>query len=113
MADEQKAQKRLMKTSTFDALAVSEEKPVEEWSPEVLEAVLDDTAEVEKRRWMERAQWIVLALVLGGFGYLGGQYLHEQQKPGPWECDVKVMPNAPLKEPTIMRCVGGEGEVIE
>lgn len=113
MADEQKARKRLMKTSTFDALAMSEDRPVEEWSDEVLDAVLEDTVEVEKRRWMERAQWAVIGLVLAGFGYLGGLHIHEQEKPGPWECDVKVLPDAPLKEPTIMRCVGGEGEVIE
>lgn len=102
-----------MKTSTFDALAMSEDKQVEEWKPEVMQAVLDDTAEVEKRRWIERAQWIVLCIAMAGFGFVGGQYIHEQQQPGPWECDVKVAPEATLVDPVIYRCVGGNGEVVE
>lgn len=113
MADEQKARKRLMKTSTFDALAMSEDKPVEEWSPEVLDAVLEDTAEVERRRWIERASWIVLALTTAGFGYLGGLEMHERDEPELVTCDVKVAPEAALVDPIILRCVGEEGEFIE
>lgn len=113
MVDEQKARKRLMKTSTFDALATSEEKPIDEWAPEVLDAVLEDTVEVEKRRWIERASWITFALVTAGLGYLGGLYMHEQEKPALVECDVKVAPEAALVDPIILRCVGEEGELLK
>ena len=112
MVDEQKARKRLMKTSTFDALATSEEKPVEEWTPEVLTAVLTDTAEVEKRRWIERASWIMLALVTAGFGYVGGLYMHEQQKPEPWVCNITLLGET-AEEADHVRCTGGTGQVIE
>lgn len=112
MVDEQKARKRLMKTSTFDALAMSEEKPLDEWSPEILDAVLADTAEVEKRRWLERASWIVLAMTAAGFGFLGGQYMHEEQKPEPWDCVIQLLGET-ANEPDILRCTGGTGEVIQ
>lgn len=112
MVNEQKARKRLMKTSTFDALAASEDKPVDEWEPEVLEAVLTDTVEVEKRRWIERASWIMLAVVTAGFGYIGGFYMHEEQKPEPWVCDITLLGET-AEEADHVRCTGGTGEVIQ
>lgn len=101
-----------MKTSTFDALAMSEDKPVEEWENEVLEAVLEDTAEVEKRRWIERASWIVLAVTTAGFGYVGGNYMHEETKPQPWTCVITLVGETP-EDADVLRCTGGTGQVIE
>jgi hypothetical protein len=108
----ERTKRRLMKTSTFDALAMSEEKPVEEWDEAVLTAVLDDTAEVEKRRWIERASWIVLAMVTAGFGYVGGNYIHEEMKPEPWTCVITLV-GEKAEDPDVLRCTGGSGQVIE
>jgi hypothetical protein len=112
MGNAERTKKRLMKTSTFDALAMSEDKGIAEWDDEVLAAVLEDTAEVEKRRWIERGSWIVTVVVAAGFGILAGQYVHEETKPQPWVCEITLVGQT-AEEPDKVRCTGGTGQVIE
>ena len=107
----ERAQRRLMKTSTFYALAEAEDGEPMDWPQEVLESVLADTVAVQYRRRMERAQWIVLALVTAGFGYLGGLHIHEETKPQPWNCRIELLGET-ADEPDVVRCVGGRGEVV-
>ena len=104
----ERRERRLMNTSTWDALMESVGPVVDGDSQMVHEDVMADTIAVEKRRWLERASWITLAFITAGLGWLGGWYLQPQYKPEPWDCTVKVAPEATLVEPTIMRCVGGE-----
>lgn len=105
----ERKERRLMKTSTWDALSEGYDEVVKPGEEQAIhEDLLYDTIMVERRRWIERAQWITLALIVAGLGWLAGWYMQPQYSPEPWDCDVKVMPDAPLVEPTIMRCVGGE-----
>lgn len=111
----ERKERRLMKTSTYDALMEGVNLGlVPENSEQVLhEDLLADTIAVERRRWIERASWITFALITAGLGYLGGLYMHEQEKPALVECDVKVAPEAALVDPIILRCVGEEGELLK
>lgn len=104
----ERTERRLMKTSTWDALMENVGPVVDGDSQTVHEEVLADTAAVERRRWIERAAWLTFIAFVAASGYLAGWYMQPQFKPEPWVCDVKVVPDAPLVEPTIMRCVGGE-----
>lgn len=104
----ERKERRLMKTSTYDALMESVGPVVDGDAQIVHEDVLADTIAVERRRWVERVYWIFALVAVAGLGWLGGWYTQPQYAPQPWECDVKVLPDAPLAEPTILRCVGGE-----
>lgn len=105
-------ERRLMKTSTFDALtenmgldALDEnERGPYDWSQSDLEGVLADTIAVERRRWLERAQWIVLLLVFAGFGYLTGWHMQPQYAPDPVKCTVVV--HGVGKEASVVKCEG-------
>lgn len=74
----------------------------------VHEDVMADTLAVEQRRWTERGYWVFALIAALGIGGVIGWYMQPQYEPKPWDCTVKVMPEATLVEPTIMRCVGGE-----
>ena len=107
----ERKERRLMKTSTWDALTevyYDYESDPYSWPQGEFEANIQDTIAVERRRWIERVQWIALVLSAAGLAFTGGWYAQPQFKPEPWDCMVKVVPDAPLVEPTIMRCVGGE-----
>lgn len=97
--------KRLMKTSTYDALAESVEEHL--LTEQVVhEDLLRDTEAVEKRRWIERASWLVLCVVTAGFGYLAGDWAAPMDDPKPWDCIVHVKASTP-DDVNVMRCVGG------
>lgn len=99
-----------MKTSTWDALIESldeDERDPYGWTQGEFEATLADTIAVEKRRWVERASWILALIGALGVGWVAGWYAQPEFQPEPWDCTVKVAPEAVLVEPTIMRCVGG------
>lgn len=104
----ERTERRLVKTSTYDALMENVGPVVDGDTQTVHEEVLADTAAVERRRWFERVSWILTVIGVLGIGWAAGWYAQPQFKPEPWVCDVKVVPDAPLVEPTIMRCVGGE-----
>lgn len=104
----ERKERRLMKTSTYDALMEGVGPVVDGDVQVVHEEILADTIRVERRRWVERVSWILTVVGALGFGWTAGWYAQPQFKPEPWVCDVKVVPDAPLVEPTIMRCVGGE-----
>lgn len=104
----ERKERRLMKTSTYDALMEGVGPVVDGDVQVVHEEILADTIRVERRRWVERVSWILTVIGALGFGWTAGWYAQPQFKPEPWVCDVKVVPDAPLVEPTIMRCVGGE-----
>lgn len=107
----ERKERRLMKTSTWDALTETldeDEQDPYSWPQVEYEAVMEDTIRIERRRWIERVSWILTIIGALGFGWTAGWYAQPQFKPEPWVCDVKVVPDAPLVEPTIMRCVGGE-----
>jgi hypothetical protein len=98
-----------MKTSTWDALTETydeDERDPYGWPQSEFEATIGDVAAIERRRWIERVQWMVLALICAGLGYVGGKYMYEQSEPEPWVCDVKVAPEATLVDPAILRCAG-------
>lgn len=106
----ERKERRLMKTSTWDALCenLDLDHPIDSLTQVVHEDLMADTIAVERRRWIERVSWILTVIGALGFGWTAGWYAQPQFKPEPWVCDVKVVPDAPLVEPTIMRCVGGE-----
>lgn len=97
-------ERRLMKTSTWDALMESVGPVVDGDSQTVHEEVMEDTIAVEKRRWLERAQWIVLLFIAAGLGGLGGWYLQPQYAPQPVTCTVLVQGVG--KEASVVKCEG-------
>lgn len=103
-------ERRLMKSSTYDALA--ERAVIDEtmtMSEQALhEDLLADTIAVERRRWIERGYWCFAIAAVLGLGFVAGWNAQPQFAPQPWDCLVKFMPDAPLVEPTILRCIGGE-----
>lgn len=105
-----KRDRRLMKTSTFEALASIERTPPEEWEPGILAAVLEDTAVVERSRWIERAWW----LVIGVFGlaavYASATSFTPVHEPQPWKCTVELAQTE--KGPDKVHCNGGMGQVV-
>lgn len=103
----ERKERRLMKTSTYDALMENIGEYADADAQVIHEDLLHDTIAVERRRWLERAAWLALVCFVAAAGALAGWYMQPQFKPEPWVCDVKVVPDAPLVEPTIMRCVGG------
>lgn len=106
----ERKERRLMKTSTYDALAERTEPGLipDNIEQMIHEDLLADTIAVERRRWIERAAWITLAVITAGLGWVGGWYAQPEFQPGPVSCDIKVMPDAPLVEPRIVRCTEGE-----
>lgn len=107
----ERKERRLINSSTWDALTETldeDERDPYSWTQAEFEATMTDVIAVEKRRWIERAAWLALAGFVAGAAWLAGWHMQPQFKPEPWDCTVKVVPDAPLVEPTIMRCIGGE-----
>lgn len=107
----ERKERRLINSSTWDALTETldeDERDPYSWEQIEFEATMGDTVRVERRRWIERGYWMFALIGAIGIGWLIGWYMQPQYEPKPWVCDVKVHPDAPLVEPTIMRCVGGE-----
>lgn len=102
----ERKERRLMKTSTWDALMENVEPGLipENAEQEVHEDMLRDTIAIERRRWIERAQWIVVLLVAFGLGGIGGWYLQPEYAPEPIKCTVKVQGYG--KEASIVDCEG-------
>lgn len=108
----ERKERRLMKTSTWDALAENmglefmdeDERDPHGWSQSDYESVMADTIVVERRRWIERAQWIVGLLIALGLGWVGGWYAQPQYAPDPIECTVKVLGLG--KEVSEVKCEG-------
>lgn len=106
-----KRDRRLMKTSTFEALASIETKPVDEWEPGILAAVLEDTATVERSRWIERGWWIALILVGGAAAFASAQSMEPGPTPEPWRCTIELSQDG--VDPDVLRCTGGTGQVLK
>lgn len=100
----ERKERRLMRTSTFDALMESVGPVVDGDSQIVHEDVLADTIAVEKRRNIERASWIVGMFMMLGFGWVAGWYMQPQYAPEPVTCDVVVHGSG--KEASVVRCEG-------
>lgn len=100
----ERTERRLMKTSTWDALMESIGPVVDGDSQVVHEDLLRDTIAVEKRRWIERVQWIVLALITAGLGWTAGWYMQPAYAPDPIKCNVIV--HGVGEEPSVVRCEG-------
>lgn len=105
-----KRDRRLMKTSTFEALASIERTPPEEWEPGILAAVLEDTAVVERARWIERAWYIVLGLFALAAVYASATSFSPVHEPQPWKCTIELSQDG--EEPDRLFCNGGLGQVV-
>jgi hypothetical protein len=105
-----KRDRRLMKTSTFEALSSIETKPVEEWEPGILAAVLEDTAAVERSRWIERAWWLVLSMFAIAAVYASATSFAPVHEPQPWKCTIELSQDG--EDPDRLYCNGGMGQVV-
>lgn len=104
----ERKERRIMKTSTWYALSEGYDEVVADGEAQAIhEDLMHDTIAVEQHRWTERGYWVLALIAALGVGWVTGWYMQPQFKPEPWDCTVKVVPDAPLVEPTIMRCVGG------
>lgn len=88
--EEVKRERRLMRTSTFKALASLEYGPPEAWDPEFLQETLENTQAVERMRWSERWVWISALFALGVAGFSLAWMVKPMPEPEPveWSCVV-------------------------
>jgi hypothetical protein len=83
---------RVMRSSTFKAIAALEDAPPSEWEEGLLEEVIEDVIAVDRVRWMERGWWAA-SLAVGITGaFLLGWVMRPVPEPEPvqWDCTVKV-----------------------
>jgi hypothetical protein len=100
----ERKERRLIKTSTYDALMENVEDVEDGDLQIVVEDVLADTIAVAKRRWIERGAWITLAFITAGLGWVAGWYMQPEYEPKPVTCDVLV--HGTTKETSVVRCTG-------
>ena len=84
------ARRRVMKSSTFKAIASLEEVPPEQWDEGLLDEVIEDVIAVDRARWFERAVWLFIAITLAVGGYLLGWSMKPEphQENVQWDCTV-------------------------
>lgn len=83
---------KVMRSSTFKAIAELEDVPPSEWDEDLLDEVIEDVIAVDRVRWFERAVWIFVVLVVGTGAFLAGWHLKPEPEMDPvkWDCNVTV-----------------------
>lgn len=97
-------ERRLMKTSTFDALTENIGPVLDGDEQIVHEDLLIDTIAVERRRWIERGYWCFALVAAIGLGWLAGWYMQPEYAPQPWKCTVAV--HGVGEEASLVDCEG-------
>lgn len=84
--------KKIMRSSTFKAIAELEDVPPSEWDEDLLEEVIEDVIAVDRVRWFERAVWIFVVLVVGTSAFVAGWHFKPEPKMDPvkWDCSVVI-----------------------
>lgn len=100
----ERADKRVMRTSTFDALASTYEEDPYDLPQEVLEDLIEDTIEVNRRRVLERTTWLMVVVTVAAAAFGTGWYLRPLDEPEPMVCDVTLINEG--EDVTNVRCTG-------
>ncbi len=82
--------RRIMRSSTFKAIAALEDVPPNQWGEALLEEVIEDVIEIDRVRWFERAIWGFVVLAVGAGAFMLGWYMKPIPEPErvKWECTV-------------------------
>lgn len=98
----ERADKRMMRTSTFDALASAYEGDPYDLPQEILDDLIEDTVEVNRRRVLERTTWLIVVVMVAGAAFAAGWYLRPMDEPEPVTCNVTLIDHG--TDVTEVRC---------
>lgn len=90
--DEIRKRAKIMRSSTFKAIAELEDVPPERWEDGLLEEVIEDVVAIDRVRWFERAVWIFVVLSVGTGAFIAGWFIKPIPEHGrvEWDCTVVV-----------------------
>ena len=89
---EREHRERVMRSSTFRALAALEPTHPHEWEADYLDEVVENVEAIDRVRWWERVIWGAVVVITGIGAFMAGWMMRPIPEPEPiqWQCDVKV-----------------------